>query len=132
MRVEVGKQLTESELNKAERSAQTATVGMNAAASAALVNRTHRVIHERAKTMQTRRSRVRSLLIPLGVSTALLITLACALWTAFEDFEGSSAGLPNTSGMVVVLVWSVPISAMILAVIWSRRANAGSDNERVR
>jgi hypothetical protein len=132
MRVEVGKQLTESELNQAERNAQTATAGMNAAASAALVNRTHRVIRERAKTMQTRRNKVRSLWIPLGVSTALLITLACALWTAFEDFEGSSAGLPNTSGMVVVLVWSVPISAMILAVIWSRRASAGSENERVR
>jgi hypothetical protein len=132
MRVEVGKQLTESELNQAERSAQTATAGMNAAASAALVNRTHRVIRERADKMRDQRNKVRSLWIPLSVSAALLMTLACALWTAFEDFEGSSAGLPNTSGMVVVLVWSVPISAMILAVTWSRRASAGSENERVR
>jgi hypothetical protein len=105
---------------------------MNATASAAIVNRTHRVVRERAQKLQTRRSKLRSLWIPLGVSTALLMTLACALWTAFEDFEGSSAGLPNTSGMVVVLVWSVPISAMVLAVIWSRRASVGSENERVR
>ena len=132
MRVEVEKQLTESELNQAERSAQTATAGMNASASAALVNRTHRVIRERAGKLQDQRTKVRSLWIPLGVCTALLVTLACALWTAFEDFEGSTAGLPNTSGMVVVLVWSVPISAMILAVIWSRRASAGSENERLR
>jgi hypothetical protein len=132
MRVEVGKQLTESELMQEERNAMTATAGMNAAASAALVNRTHRVIRERANRLQDRRNKVRSLWIPLGVSTALLVTLACALWTAFEDFEGSSAGLPNTSGMIVILLWSVPISAMVLAVIWSRRASAGSENERVR
>ena len=99
-----------------------------AMASAAMVNRTHRVVHERARNMQARRSKVRSLLIPLCMSTGLLVTLACALWTAFEDFEGSSAGLPNTSGMVVFLVWSVPISAMILAVIWFRRANSSSEN----
>ena len=132
MRVESGKQLTEAELDRVEAQARTATAGMNAGASAAIVNRTHRVIRERAQKLQTQRSKVRSLWIPLGVSTGLLITLACALWTAFEDFEGTSAGLPNTSGMVVILVWSVPISAMILAVIWSRRAAAGSENERVR
>jgi len=132
MKVDVGRQFTELELDQAERSAKSATVGMNATARAALVNRTHRVVRERANNIQNQRSKVRSLWIPLGVSTALLVTLACALWTAFEDFEGSSAGLPNTSGMVVVLVWSVPISAMVLAVLWSRRASAGSENERVR
>jgi hypothetical protein len=132
MKVEVGKQLTESELNQAERSARTATAGMNAGASAALVNRTHRVVRERANKLQDRRNKVRSLWIPLGVSAALLAVLAIALWTAFEDLEGSSAGLPNTSGMIVILLWSVPISAMVLAVIWSRRASAGSENESVR
>jgi hypothetical protein len=132
MRVDVGRQFTELELVAAEQSARSATAGMNTAARAEVVNRTHRVIRERANKLQTQRNQVRSLWIPLGVCTALLVTLACALWTAFEDFEGSTAGLPNTSGMVVVLVWSVPISAMILAVIWSRRNSAGSENERVR
>ena len=132
MRAEAVKQLTERELDQAERQARTVTAGMNAAASAAMVNRTHRVVRERAQKLQTQRSKVRSLWIPLGMSTALLATLACALWTAFEDYEGSTAGLPNTSGMVVMLVWSVPISAMVLAVLWSRRANTGSENERVR
>jgi hypothetical protein len=132
MRVEAAKQFTEAELDMAEEQARTATAGMNASASAMIVNRTHRVVRERAKKMQSQRSKVRSLWIPLLVCTGLLVTLACALWTAFEDFEGSTAGLPNTSGMVVVLVWSVPISAMILAVIWSRRNSAGSENERIR
>ena len=132
MRSEAGKQLSGAELDRVEEQAMTATAGMNAAASAAIVNRTHRVVRERAQKIQTQRNKVRRLWIPLGVSTALLVTLACALWSAFEDFEGSTAGLPNTSGMVVVLVWSVPISAMVLAVIWSRRASAGSENERVR
>jgi hypothetical protein len=110
-----------------------ATAAMSAVASAAMVNRTHRVVRQRAQVIKERRTKMRSLWIPLGVSTTLLIILACALWTAFEDFEGTSAaGLPNTSGMVVFLVWSVPISAMILAVVWHRRANSRSENERVR
>jgi hypothetical protein len=132
MRVEAVKQFTEAELDMAEEQARTATAGMNAAASAMIVNRTHRVVRERARKMQSQRNKVRSLWIPLLVCTGLLVTLACALWTAFEDYEGSTGGLPNTSGMVVILVWSVPISAMILAVIWSRRNSAGSENERVR
>jgi hypothetical protein len=111
-----------------EVEAMQGTPAARAMASATLVNRTHRVVHERAKQIQARRSKLRSLLIPLCISTGLLVTLACALWTAFEDFEGTSAGLPNTSGMVVVLVWSVPISAMILAVVWFRRANSSSEN----
>ena len=128
MRVEVEKQLTESELNQAERSAQTATAGMNASASAALVNRTHRVIRERAGKMQDQRSKVRSLWIPLGVSASLLAVLVCALWTAFEDFEASPAGLPETSQMLVLLMWSVPISVMLLAVVWFRRSSSGANN----
>ena len=102
--------------------------GRATTASAAMVNRTHRVVRERARTLQAQKSRVRSLWIPLAVSGALLAVLAAALWTAFEEFEASPAGLPETSQMLVLLMWSVPVSAMLLAIVWFRRSR--TENER--
>jgi hypothetical protein len=110
--------------------------GMNAVASAAMVNRAHRVVRERAKTMQARKTRIRSLWVPLAISTSLLAVLAFAVWNAFEEYEVSPAGLPDASQTLVLMLWSFPISAMLLAIIWFRR-NSGtqgsgsrSDNER--
>jgi len=108
---------------------------MNTAASAAMVNRTHRVIRERAGKIQVRRSKVRSLWIPLSVCATLLAALSFALWTAFEEYEASPAGVADTSQMLVLLMWSVPISIMLLAIVWTRRSGTGSgssENERAR
>ncbi len=105
---------------------------MRAVASAAMVNRTHRVVRERASLLRSQRSRVRSLWIPLAVSFALLVVLVCAIWTAFTEFEASPAGLPDTSQMLVLMMWSVPISVMLLAVVWFRRSGARAENERAR
>ena len=110
--------------------------GMNAVASAALVNRAHRVVRERAITMQARKTRMRSLWVPLAVSTSLLAVLAFAVWTAFAEYEVSPAGLPDASQTLVLMLWSFPISAMLLAIIWFRRTGgtsgrgSRSDNER--
>ncbi len=99
-------------------------------ASAAVVNRTRRVVRERARTLTVQRNRTRSLWIPLGVSFALLVVLVFAIGTAFEEYEVSPAGLPETSQMLALMVWSVPISLMLLAVVWFRRGRA--ENESVR
>ena len=42
-------------------------MGAGMAARAGVVNRTHRVVRERAKVMQERRSYVRSLMVPLAL-----------------------------------------------------------------
>ena len=101
-----------------------------AVAPAALVNRTHRIVRERALALQTRKRTMRSLLIPLGVSATLLAAIAIALWNAFEDYEASPAGLPESSQMLVVLMWSVPLTAMLLAVIWFRRSHLENEGRR--
>ena len=121
-------------MSKAEEVRVSADSAMRAVASAAMVNRTHRVVRQRANAIEAERSRRRSLWIPLALSGALLAVLVAALWTAFEEFEASPAGLPDTSQMLVLLMWSVPISVMVLAVLWARRTSTGSrtDNERAR
>jgi hypothetical protein len=108
------------------------TVGMNTAASAAVVNRTHRIVHQRAKSIQARRSRMRSLWIPLSVSASMLATLAFAIWNAFEEYEVSPAGLPDASQTLVLMMWSLPITGMLLAVVWFRHSNSRSESERAR
>jgi len=109
---------------------------VNATASAAMVNRTHRVVRERARNLQERRTKIRSLWIPLTVSASMLAVLVVAIWTAFEEYEVSPAGLPDASETLVLMAWSLPITAMVLAVVWFRRSSAGAgsktDNERAR
>ncbi len=106
--------------------------GMRPTASAALVNRTHRVVHERARNLQARRSKMRSLSIPLAVSACMLVALAVAMWTAFEGYEVSPTALPGMSQALVLMGWSLPITGMVLAVVWFRRLNARTDDERAK
>ncbi len=92
MKVDVGRQFTELELEQAERSAKSATAGMSAAARAEVVNRTHRVVRERASKIQNQRSKMRSLWIPLAVSASLMVVLVFAVWSAVSDFEADTVG----------------------------------------
>ncbi len=101
----------------------------SAAASAALVNRTHRVVNERARTMRARRSTMRSLWIPLLVSGGLLAAIVCAIWSILDQYELSPTGLPDANQQLLVLMmWCLPVSALLLAIVWFRRSNHRTDN----
>jgi hypothetical protein len=102
-----------------------AGVVLNTAASAATVNRTHRVVRERAKTIREQRSRVRSLWIPLTVSFGMLALLLIALWNLLDESEFFPDGVPDASQNLLMLsMWCLPLSVIVLAVIWFRRASA--------
>ena len=104
---------------------------LNAAASASMVNRTHRVVHERAKKIQARRSKMRSLWIPLVVSGGLLAVIVTAIWSILDQYELSPTGLPDANQqMMVLLMWCLPVSALLLFVVWFRRG-AKADNGRI-
>jgi hypothetical protein len=91
-------------------------------ASAAMVNRTHRVVKERAKNLQERRSRVRSLWIPLAVSCGMLPVIVSAIWTILEQDELVPTGLPDANQQLLVLMmWCLPVSILLLSVVWLRR-----------
>ncbi len=98
----------------------------NAAASAAIVNRTHRVVRERAKTIEARKKTFRSLWIPLTISGGLLVVLVCAIWSILDQYDLSPTGLPDANQqMLVLMIWCLPISAVLLAVLWIRRSSNG-------
>ena len=107
-----------------------------AVASAELVNRTRRVIRERARTMQAQKQQVRSLWIPLSISGAFLALVCFAVWSvldANDSFANDvvSNGMPDASQqMLVFLMWCLPVSAAVLAVVWFRRMKTDGGSGR--
>jgi hypothetical protein len=93
------------------------------AARASVVNRTHRVVRERAKAIAARRSRTRSLWIPLAVCSSLLIIICTAVWSALEAYDVTPGGVPDASNQFLVLcLWFLPVSMALLAVVLFQRA----------
>jgi hypothetical protein len=97
--------------------------GANTAARASVVNRTHRVVRERAKTMAARQSKMRSLWIPLAVCSSLLVIICTAVWSVLDAYEATPNGVPDASNQFLVLcLWFLPVSMALLAVVLFQRA----------
>jgi len=106
---------------------------VNTAARASAVNRTHRVVRERAKIMAARRSRVRSLWIPLTICSAFLLMICYAVWTVLDGYELTQIGVPDSSDQFLILfLWFFPLSMALLVMVWFRRTRGRSSNEAVR
>jgi len=122
-----GEQITEGDTEVFE---QSALLGMNTSARASRVNRTHRVVRERAKTLAARRSRVRSLWVPLVVCAALLVIICTAVWSVLDEYELTPTGVPDASNQFLVLfLWFLPVSMALFAMVLFRRAQKRVDRE---
>jgi hypothetical protein len=109
---------------------QASQTNMNSSARATVVNRTRRVVRERAKTMAAQRSRVRSLWIPMAVCSALLVMICTAVWTVLDQYEVTPSGMPDAGNQFLVLfLWFFPVSMALLAVVLFRRARKRIDGE---
>ena len=107
-----------------------------------LVNRTHRVVRQRAQTLKARRSRVRSMMVPLAVCSALLILTVAAVWTglyqyqyAADAYQGAADALQDVSStianatddqFIVMLFWFVPVTMAVLGTVWVSRSRSGT------
>jgi NADH:ubiquinone oxidoreductase subunit 6 (subunit J) len=118
---------------------RTALRSVPVGARAAVVNRTHRVVRERAKIMQEKRSRDRSLMLPLIVCSILLILSAFAVWSglyqspAVETVQADVAALADVNNhLFVVFLWFVPVSLAVLATVYVRRSRSSSFDDEAR
>lgn len=119
--------LTASDLDAFSGSSQTP----GAMARAAMVNRTHRVVRERALVLQARRSKVRSLWVPTLICSALVVILSTAVWAILDEYELEPTGIPDASQQILVLLlWFLPLSAGLLAMVWFRRSRQQMEEER--
>jgi hypothetical protein len=95
----------------------------NLGVRASVVNRTHRVVRERAKMLAARRSRIRSLWAPLTICSSLFVIICTAVWNVLDAYEGTPNGVPDASNQFLVLcLWFFPVSMALLALVLFRRA----------
>jgi len=114
--------------------AREALRSLDAGARVSMVNRTHRVVRERAAQMSARRNRLRSLWVPLTVCASMVVIMASAIWMMFDDYELNPIGMPDASDQYVILLfWFLPVTAALLAMVWLRRSqNRRSQGEMAR
>lgn len=100
-------------------------------ARAAVVNRTHRIIRERAVAIQERKRTTRDLIVPFVVCSALLLFIAAAVlhiadesvtdlgegvWKRVMELGGDAG-----SSVSLLLLWFLPLSVITAAVVLLRR-----------
>jgi len=107
---------------------------MNFTARASIVNRTHRVVREQALVMQEQKQRSRSLWVPLGIFSMLLMGLCYAVWAVLEGYDDLAPnGLPDASDqMFLLLLWSLPVTAVLFGLVWFQRGRNRTNNEVTR
>ncbi|MCU1319373.1 MAG: hypothetical protein JWP98_891 [Edaphobacter sp.] len=104
--------------------------GISVSARTSLVNRTHRVVRERAQALAAQRRRSRSLWLPLMICSALLVILCTAVWSTLDEYELTPIGVPDASNQfMVLLLWFLPVSMALLAMVLFHRARRQADRE---
>jgi hypothetical protein len=115
----------ENEVSQAFRGAV-----MAGGARSAVVNRTHRVVREQALSMREQKSKSRSLWLPLGISSILMVLICYAIWGMLDGYDLTPNGVPDASDqLMILLLWSLPVTLAILGMVWFKRARTRSDSE---
>ena len=106
---------------------------LHGAARAQVVNRTHRVVREQALTMREHRSRKRSLWVPVIICSSLLLIICYAVWGMMDGYDITPTGIPDASDqMMILLLWSLPVTAFLLGFVWIRRGRSRANGEVTR
>ncbi len=101
----------------------------SANARAEIVNRTHRVIRAEAMSMREQKKTSRSLWVPLAIVSVLLMVLCYAIWGMLDGYDLTPNGVPDASDqMLLLLIWSLPVTSVILGVVWLKRGRNRSNN----
>jgi hypothetical protein len=103
---------------------------MATGARGVVVNRTHRVVREQALTMREQRSKSRSLWVPLAISSILMLMICYAIWGMLDGYDLTPNGIPDASDqLMILLLWSLPVTAAVMGLVWFKRARTRSDSE---
>ena len=116
---------------------------VNTAARAGVVNRTHRVVRQRARAMQARRSRARGLLLPMIICSALLLLTAYAVWSGLYQNSSATSSVVQTdvaalaamdvsNHSIVTLLWFLPACLAVLATVLYQRTRERTNDKAGR
>jgi TRAP-type C4-dicarboxylate transport system permease small subunit len=103
-------------------------------ARATVVNRVHRVVRAEALEMQQQRNQRRSLFAPLAIASILLLGICYAAWSWLDInsaiHSAGPVGAPDASAQLLVLMlWSLPVTAALLGFVWLRRIRIRQNGE---
>jgi hypothetical protein len=121
-----------SSANASNSTEQTGPVNFTARAS--VVNRTHRVVREQALVMQAQKKRSRSLWVPLGLFSMLLMGLCYAVAVVLQGYDDvATNGVPDASDQLfLLLLWSLPVTAVLFGLVWFQRSRNRANSEVTR
>ena len=118
---------------------------VSAAARAAIVNRTPRVVRERAMKLQQRKQSRRELVLPLLICSAVLLLVCYAGWVVASGPGFSVVGseieheagklvtgqtMDTGSPLLLLLLWFLPITVVAVVVIYLHRKRSSRDRGR--
>jgi hypothetical protein len=102
-------------------------------ARAQVVNRTHRVVREQALSMREDQSRKRSLWVPVIICSSMLLVICYAVWGMLAGYDITPTSIPDSSDqMLILMLWSLPITAFVLVMVWLQRGRGRANNEVTR
>lgn len=98
-----------------------------------VVNRTHRVVREQALNMQEQKRKSRSLWVPLTIFSILMIVICYATWGMMEGYDLTPNAIPDAGDqLMILLAWTLPITAVVLGLVWFKRGRNRTDGEAPR
>jgi hypothetical protein len=99
-------------------------------ARAQVVNRTHRVVREQAMDLREQREQKRSLWAPMLICSSLLLVICYAVWGMLDGYDITPTGIPDASDqMFLLMLWSLPVTAFVLGLVWIRRGRNRANHE---
>jgi hypothetical protein len=106
---------------------------LHGGARAQVVNRTHRVVREQALVMREQQSRQRGLWAPVVICSSMLLIICYAIWGMMDGYDVTPTGIPDASDqMMVLLMWSLPVTAFVLGLVWIKRGRNRANHEVTR
>ena len=103
---------------------------LHGGARAQVVNRTHRVVREQALSLREDQSRKRSLWAPVIICSSLMLIICYAVWGMMDGYDVTPTGIPDASDQMLILVlWSLPVTAFVLGLVWIRRGRNRANGE---
>jgi TRAP-type C4-dicarboxylate transport system permease small subunit len=83
--------------------------------------------------MREHRSRKRSLWAPIIICSCLLLIICYAVWGMMDGYDITPTGIPDASDQLMILMlWSLPVTAVLLGLVWFRRPRSRSNGEVTR
>ena len=102
-------------------------------ARAQVVNRTHRVVREQALSMREDQSRKRGLWVPVIICSSMLLVICYAVWGMLDGYDVTPTSIPDASDqMLILLLWSLPVTAFVLVLVWLNRGRSRANSEVTR